>query len=161
MKYKYNRDKCQMTTSHLLSPDSRRVLSSGWKLDSARLLAEDLLPASQAPHQGPVITQTLTNSRPAPAVWTNQSPSPLITTQLPHCSALLISYPSVTYAPGPLSPVTRPPPEHPVTGPRHSHVPRYTGPRDTQRETRARDTETPAQPLRSSRPMPHRVSLES
>ena len=123
-----------MTTSYLLSPDSRRVLSSGWKLDSARLLAEDLLPASQAPHQGPVITQTLTNSRPAPAVWTNQRPSPLITTQLPLCSALLISYPSVTYAPGPLSPVTRPPPEHPVTGPRHSHVPRYTGPRDTERD---------------------------
>ena len=158
MKYKYNRDKCQMTTSHLLSPDSRRVLSSGWKLDSARLLAEDLLPASQAPHQGPVITQTLTNSRPAPAVWTNQSPSPLITTQLPHCSALLISYPSVTYAPGPLSPVTRPPPEHPVTGPPSPtcRVTRRPGP-----VTQTRGDQTRVRPLRSSRPMPHRVSLES
>ena len=121
-----------------VSPDSRRVLSSGWKLDSARLLAEDLLPASQAPHQGPVTTRTLTNSSPAPAVWTNQRLSSPITRRLPRCSVLLISYPSVTYAPGPLSPVTRPPPEHPVTGPTSAtcHV---TGPRDT--ETRARDTD--------------------
>ena len=121
-----------------VSSDSRRVLSSGWKLDSARLLAEDLLPASQAPHQGPVTTRTLTNSSPAPAVWTNQRLSSPITRRLPRCSVLLISYPSVTYAPGPLSPVTRPPPEHPVTGPASAtcHV---TGPRDT--ETRARDTD--------------------
>ena len=140
-----------------VSSDSRRVLSSGWKLDSARLLAEDLLPASQAPHQGPVTTRTLTNSSPAPAVWTNQRLSSPITRRLPRCSVLLISYPSVTYAPGPLSPVTRPPPEHPVTGPTRATL---RG-RVTQRPgpvTQAGD-ETRARPLRSSRPMPHRVSV--
>ena len=141
-----------------VSPDSRRVLSSGWKLDSARLLAEDLLPASQAPHQGPVTTQTLTNSSPAPAVWTNQRLSSPITRRLPRCSVLLISYPSVTYAPGPLSPVTRPPPEHPVTGPPSPtcRVTRRPGP-----VTQTRGDQTRARPLRSSRPMPHRISLES
>ena len=45
-----------------VSPHSRRVLRSGWKLDSARLLAEDLLPASQAPHQGHTVMMSVTNS---------------------------------------------------------------------------------------------------
>ena len=103
-----------------VSPHSRRVLRSGWKLDSARLLAEDLLPASQAPHQGHSVNLSVTNSGPVWPVSSNHSRSVAVTIRLPPSSVLLISYPSVTYAPGPLSPVTprpRPPPEHPVTGP--------------------------------------------
>ena len=137
-----------------VSPGSPRVLRSGWNLDSARLLAEDLLPASQALHQGPDVTLSLTNSSSAPAVWTNQSPAGSVTTRLPPSSVLLISYPSVTYAPGPLSPVT------PGPGPRPSTRSRGPGPA-TCRVTRipgpvSRD-ENPGPCLpRSSRPMPHR-----